>query len=148
MDEHEARPPEGFKLYETRDGRFSERVGPYFLKGRGTDLVMGFRVLEHHANRNGVAHGGALMAFADTLLGNVAARAADYIAATATLNTSFLRPAQVGAWVEGHAEVLKAGKRAIFVRCALTADGELAFTAEGIWQRITPGGQPNRPNPR
>ncbi len=133
-----ARPPHGFKLYEARDGRFSERIGPYFVTGRQLDLIMGFRVLERHANRNGVAHGGALMAFTDTLCGNIAARAADSISATVSLNTQFMRPVRVGAWVEGRARALKAGKRTIFLRAELTADGVLAVTADGIWQRIRP----------
>ena len=25
--------PEGFKVYESRDGMFSDRIGPYFIKG-------------------------------------------------------------------------------------------------------------------
>ena len=133
-----ARPPGGFRLYEARDGRFSARLGPYFIKGRGSELAMGFRVLDRHTNRNGVAHGGALMAFADTLCGNIAARAADYATATAALNCHFLRPATAGAWVEGRAEALKTGRRAVFLRAELAVDGALAFTAEGIWQRIEP----------
>ncbi len=133
-----ARPPDGFKLYEARDGRFSERLGPYFVKGRGTGLAMGFRVLDHHTNRNGVAHGGALMAFADTLCGNVAARAADYASATVSLNGSFLRPVPAGAWVDGAAHVLRVGRRSVFLRAELAANGVLSFTAEGIWQRMDP----------
>ena len=133
-----ANPPDGFKPYEARDGRFSARLGPYFIEGRGVGLVMGFRVLERHTNRNGVAHGGALMAFADTLCGNIAARAVDYTTATVSLHASFLRPAPVGAWVEGRARALRTGRRNVFLRADLTAGGMLAFTAEGVWQRIDP----------
>lgn len=133
-----ARPPGGFKLYQARDGRFSERLGPYFVKGRGTELTMGLRILDRHANRNGVAHGGALMAFADTLCGNIAARAADYVSATVSLHSNFLRSVPLGAWVEGRARALRTGKRCIFMRAELAADGALAFTADGVWQRIDP----------
>ena len=63
-----ARPPGGFNLYETRDERFSERLSPYFAKGR--------------------------------------------------------------------ADVLRAGRRNLFVRAELAVDGVLAFTAEGVWKRI------------
>ena len=63
-----ARPPGGFKLYETRDERFSERLLPYFVKGR--------------------------------------------------------------------ADVLRAGRRNLFVRAELAVDGVLAVTAEGVWKRI------------
>ena len=49
---------------------------------------------------------------------------------------------------EGLAEVLKTEKYAIFLHRALTAGDKLAFTAEGIWQRVTSGGQTVRPNSR
>ena len=93
-----ARPPDDFKLYETRDGRFSERLAPCFVKGRGRDPATGFRVLDRHTDRNGVAHGGA--------------------------------------WADGRADALKAGRRNLFVRAELAVDGVLAFTAEGVWKRI------------
>lgn len=133
--------PEGFKLYETRDGLFSNRTGPYFIKGRFPDAVMGVRILEHHCNLNRVAHGGLLMSFMDTVIGRAAAASAQHLCATASLTSHFLRAVPIGSWVEGRAKVLKTGKRAVFLRGDLTCDGELAFTAEGLWQRINVPGR-------
>ena len=63
------------KVYESRDGMFSDRIGPYFIKGRYPDVIMGIRILDHHSNLNGVSHGGLLMAFVDTIGGYIAAKA-------------------------------------------------------------------------
>ncbi len=133
--------PEDFKIYETRDGLFSNRTGPYFIKGRFPDAVMGVRILEHHCNLNKVAHGGLLMSFVDTVIGRTAAAASQHLCATASLTSHFLRPVPVGSWVEGRAQVLKLGKRAVFLRGDLTIDDELVFSAEGLWQRINVPGR-------
>ena len=130
------RPPAGFKVYETRDGLFSSRTGPYFIKGRHPDTVLGVRILDHHCNVFGIAHGGLLMSFCDTVLGRAAAAATREMHATASLTTHFIRPVALGAWLEGRATVLKAGGRTVFLRADLTVDGEIAVSAEGLWQRI------------
>lgn len=132
------RPPAGFKLYETRDGLFSAGIGPYFITGRYPDAVLGVRILDHHCNLNRVAHGGLLMAFCDTVLGRAAAAATQAMCATATLTSHFIRPVPLDAWLEGRAVVLKTGKRAVFLRAELSVEGEIAFSAEGLWQRINP----------
>ncbi len=131
-----ANAPDGFKVYESRDGMFSDRIGPYFIKGRYPDLIMGVRILEHHSNLNGVSHGGFMMAFVDTIGGYIAAKAGDGPSVTANLNSNFMRPAPVGAWVEGSGKALKVGRKAVFIRVELTLENKLIFTAEGIWQKI------------
>ena len=60
-----AQAPEGFKIYETRDGLYSAHNGPFFIKGRFPDAVMGVRILDRHCNLNRAAHGGRLMSFVD-----------------------------------------------------------------------------------
>ena len=48
--------PKNFKIYESRDGMFTDRIGPYFIKGRYPEVILGMRIFEHHSNLNGVAH--------------------------------------------------------------------------------------------
>jgi len=72
-----ANVPEGFKMYESRDGMFTDRIGPYFIKCRYPEVTLGMRIFQHHSNLNGVAHGGLLMAFVDTIGGYVAAKAGE-----------------------------------------------------------------------
>ena len=131
-----ANAPKNFKLYESRDGMFTDRIGPYFIKGRYPDVTMGIRILDHHSNMNGVSHGGLLMAFCDTLGGYIAAKAGEGPSVTANFNANFMRPAPLGAWIEGAGKALKIGRKAIFIRVELTLEKKLIFTAEGIWQKI------------
>ena len=128
--------PEDFKVYESRDGMFSDRIGPYFIKGRYPDVIMGIRILDHHSNLNGVSHGGLLMAFVNTIGGYIAAKAGEGPSVTANFNANFMRPAPVGAWVEGTGKALKVGRKAVFIRVELTLENKLIFSAEGIWQKI------------
>ena len=132
----QANAPDDFKLYESRDGMFSDIIGPYFIKGRYPNVTMGIRILEHHSNYNGVSHGGLLMAFVDTIGGYIAAKAGEGPSVTANFNANFMRPAPVGAWIEGTGKALKTGRKAIFIRVELTLKKKLVFTAEGIWQKI------------
>ena len=131
-----ANAPQNFKLYESRDGMFSDRIGPYFIKGRYPDIILGIRIFEHHSNVNGVAHGGMLMALADTIGGYIAAKAGEGASVTANLNSYFMRPVPLNSWVEGTGKALKTGKRAIFIRVELTLDDKLVFAADGMWQKI------------
>ena len=131
-----ANAPEGFKLYDSRDGMFTDRIGPYFIKGSYPDVTMGIRILDHHSNYNGVSHGGLLMAFVDSIGGYIAAKAGEGPSVTANFNANFMRPAPVGSWVEGTGKALKVGRKAIFIRVELTLEKKLVFTAEGIWQKI------------
>ena len=131
-----ANAPKGFKLYESRDGMFTDRIGPYFIKGRFPEAVLGIRIFEHHSNLNAVAHGGLLMAFVDTIGGYTAAKAGESPSVTANFNANFIRPVPLGAWIEGKGKALKAGRKAIFIRVELTFEQKLVFTAEGIWQKI------------
>ena len=80
-------------------------------------------------NRNGVMHGGAIMAFADTLGGVAAALNLAEGLATTTLEskTNFLRPIQVGTSVTGRCEVLHAGRTIVMLQIILMReDGEKA----------------------
>ena len=131
-----ANAPEGFKLYESRDGMFTDRIGPYFIKGRFPDAIIGIRIFEHHSNLNGVAHGGLLMAFVDTIGGYTAAKAGESASVTANFNANFIRPVPLGSWSEGKGKALKAGRKAVFIRVELALEEKIVFSAEGIWQKI------------
>ena len=61
----------------TEPGPFLDRVGPLYERDDGRGLVFGLRVLEHHCNRRGFAHGGLLVTLADVALGKAAERRSD-----------------------------------------------------------------------
>ncbi|MCX7645110.1 MAG: PaaI family thioesterase [Rhodobacteraceae bacterium] len=94
---------------------------PAFSRGLGVrleqtrpDLVVG--VLDAgpgHGNRNGVMHGGAILAFADTLGGVAAALNLRQGEATTTLESkaNFLRAIPLGSRITGRCEPLHRGRK-------------------------------------
>src|ERR1700735_3333117 len=117
--------PEGFRPLRFNVG-FIEAVGPLYGKWDGTRLLMGFRVEMRHCNPGNVAHGGMLATFADMLL-PIAARFQSKkdmgFLPTVNLTCDFLAPAPLGAWVEGRAEALRAGRSLLFAQGVAEADG-------------------------
>ena len=134
--------PEGFRPFRFSVG-FLEAIGPLYGKWDGTRLLMGFRVEERHCNPGQVVHGGMMATFADMLI-PIAARMqskADVgFAPTVNLTLDFLSPAKLGAWVEGTAEFLRAGKTLFFAHGTATADGILCLRASAIFKVTEPMG--------
>ena len=117
-------PPDHFSpVQET--GAFLEHVGPVYRRGEGADAAFALQVREHHLNLGGVAHGGLLATLVDFSLGRAVAAAIDDEAgaATVSLTTDFLGPAEAGDWVIAHTEVERAGARLAFADCSLIVDG-------------------------
>lgn len=93
---------------------------PAFSRGLGVrlvtadpDLVVGaLDVGPGHGNRNGVMHGGAILAFADTLGGVAAALNLREGEATTTLESkaNFLRAIPLGSRITGRCEPLHRGR--------------------------------------
>src|SRR4051812_5889482 len=76
----------------------------------------------------GIAHGGVLMAFADTLGGLGAAVNLPPNSATITLEskTNFLAPAPIGSTITGRVEILHRGRRTTICQTRIfNADGRL-----------------------
>lgn len=128
--------PEGFVELPFSYG-FIGANGPLYAK-RDQGLVrLGFRVEERHCNPMGIAHGGMLVTFADMQL-PLASRfqggLADNFLPTINLTVDFLAPARMGAWVEGETQVLRRTRNLVFAQCIVTADGEPALRASGIFK--------------
>ncbi len=131
--------PEGFRPFKFDIG-FIEQVGPLYGKWDGARLLMGFRVEPRHCNPGQVAHGGMLATFADMLLpiaARMQAKADVGFAPTVNLTLDFIAPAKLGAWVEGTAEFLRAGKSLFFAQGLAAADGVLCLRASAIF-KVTP----------
>ena len=123
--------PDGFAPFE-EGGDFVDLVGPVFTRGEGPERVFGLRVEERHRNVAGKAHGGLLATLVDFSLGRAVA-AADAAGVTASLTTDYLKPVEVGDWVEAHAEVEKAGETLAFADCSLTVDGREVVRARAVF---------------
>lgn len=126
--------PEGFEpLF--RSSPFLERTGPYFSSGRGAQLRIGMRVLEHHLNARGYVHGGALMTMADIALGYAMASSADppVQAVTSHISTDFAGSAKLGDWVESSADIQKVGRTLAFCNVYLHVGEQRIVRASGIF---------------
>ena len=148
--------PDGFVERPTR-GPFARLVGPYYeAAARGDEaaetVVRGFQVEERHTNALGIAHGGMLMAFLDSVLAGAVATVAEGSFVTLRMTTDFLAPARRGDWVEGHAVVTRQTRSVCFVRGelrvepslgrALIEDALLRFLVRADY-KLEPGGDYN-----
>jgi acyl-coenzyme A thioesterase PaaI-like protein len=132
-----ANAPAGFvHLPMPRFSEFTALAGPWFLKDEGGRLVSGFRVMEHHLNPNRTCHGGMLATFCDVYLAMSAGYAGDHphmVLPTVSLSLDFLEPTPFGAWVEGRAELLRSGRRMVFIQGLLRVDARVVVRANGTF---------------
>ena len=128
--------PKGFKPYKTIEGKFASHIGPYFLKRKFPNTIFGTYIENYQSNLNEVAHGGFLMAYADSVGGFFAYNTVKKGIVTINLNSQFIRPAPVGSWLEAIGEVKKYGKRLVFVNIDMYIKKQLVFSSTGTWQII------------
>jgi uncharacterized protein (TIGR00369 family) len=127
--------PDGYTLM-ARPSNFNSLCGPYYEKiENGIRVGMGLRIEDKHLNQRDITHGGMLMALADNAMGDAAARAYQGKAGlvTVSMNSEFMKAAQLGDWVEARPMVHKRGRNMAFVECQLCVDGRAIFRASGIF---------------
>jgi uncharacterized protein (TIGR00369 family) len=126
--------PEGFARVRRRSP-FLDQVGQLYVPEDGEQPVYGLRIRPEHANNRGGAHGGVLMTVADLVLGYTTAFAHEppLRMATANLNIDFVGAAQIGDWLEGRAEIVRAGRSLAFATCYLTVGDRRIARANGLF---------------
>ncbi len=130
----DANLPEGFEpLFRTSP--FLDRTGPFYVKGRGVDLKIGLRVLDHHLNARGHLHGGMLMTLSDIALGYAMSTSAEppIHAVTSSLSADFAGSAKLGDWVESRTDIQKVGRTLAFANVYLSVGEERIVRASGIF---------------
>lgn len=126
--------PDGFaQMAFSKEGLIG-LLGPYYWRQEADRIVYGFQSDMRHCNPNGVIHGGALTAFADTLTGHLIERACGRKCATIALDSRFLAAGKVGAWVEGRGRLRKLARTLAFLDVDLEASGELIMTAQCVYR--------------
>ncbi len=127
--------PVGFELY-AEPSPYLDRVGPLYQKTGENGFVFGLRVLKHHCNRRGVAHGGLLMSLADISLGKTGEWSQDppVSLVTASLTIEFLGTARLGDWVEAACDFHRVGRRIAFANCYLSNGDRRIARASGVFQ--------------
>jgi acyl-coenzyme A thioesterase PaaI-like protein len=132
----EVAPPPGWRLAQQFDP-FEASLGPYFERTNGTH-EFAFLIDDRHTNAQGVAHGGALLTFADACLGYAIWHATDRgPCVTISQQTSFLSAAVAGDLVTCRPQVVRKAREIIFMRADFRVGDRIVFTATAIW-RIWP----------
>lgn len=128
--------PEGFVL-QTQSKSFAWNSGPFYFRKEGPEAGVGFFSEARHANAADAVHGGALLTLADMALFDAAFRKFGRIrAVTLTLNSEFLAPAPIGAFIEARGEVVGGGRKIIMLRGLATANGAALMSFSGSLRRF------------
>lgn len=106
-------------------GPFHELVGPLYETERDQRVVVGMRVCEKHQNKGNILHGGMYFMLLDTAMTHacVRVRRSEAFVVTTSFSSELFAPTRTGDWIEAEVEVMKAGKRVIFVNCVVRKDG-------------------------
>ena len=113
--------------------------GPFYFRREEDGTVRcAFRATSRHMNGQDHMHGGCMMTFADFAMFGIAAVAlGNSRAVTVSMNSEFVAAAQAGDLVEATGEVIKAGKRVIFLRGKLFVGEKVILTFSGTLMRLT-----------
>jgi acyl-coenzyme A thioesterase PaaI-like protein len=132
---HEAEaPPPGWRQIEL-DDPFNDANGPFYFADPfgATELEparIGFRIQGHNCSFAGVAHGGVLVSVLDIALGHsIQAASGHRHTPTMSLVVDFMRPADLGDWLESRVRLLRMTRRVAF--CDATLLGPHGAVARG-----------------
>ena len=100
---------------------FSRLLGITIISVSKTQLFAEMVIKKEFANRNGVMHGGAIMAFADNLGGTATFINLKANLSTTTIEskTNFFRPIKIGEKIKAQCDILKAGKKIVVVQTTI-----------------------------
>lgn len=133
----EVEKPPGWDLAEQFDP-FEAHLGPYFQRMHDGAREFAFVIDDRHINAQSVAHGGALLTFADAALGYAIWEATDRApCVTVSQQSNFLSSAAVGDLITCRPEVVRKAREVIFMRADFKTGDRIVFTATAIW-RIWP----------
>ena len=100
---------------------FSKLLGMKLITANENQVIAELNVKEELSNRNGVMHGGAIMAFADNLGGTATFINLEKGISTTTIEskTNFFRPVRIGEKIVGQCDFLKKGKKVVVVQTTI-----------------------------
>ena len=126
----------------TRDN-FEVNNGPFWHREEDGQIRCAFRVEKKHINGSGAVHGGCLMAFADYCLFALGNKVlVDGRSVTLSFSSEFIDTASEGELIEGHGEVVRAGRSIVFMRGTLSSTGRPILTFSGTIKRINAARKP------
>lgn len=114
---------------------FEAFLGPYFHRIADGANEFAFIVDDRHTNAAGIAHGGALLTFADAALGYALWTATDRApCVTVSQQSNFLSTAKVGDLIACRPEVVRKTREIVFMRADFKADDRIIFSATAVWK--------------
>ena len=121
-------------------GAFHELVGPVYMKRHDAMLVAGIIVEARHCNLAGKLHGGMLATMIDSAFAYVARDTQDppVRGVTTTFSIDFMGSAEIGQWIEAHIDVVRAGRRVVFLNCFVWCEGQRIARASATFQIVGP----------
>jgi len=128
----------------TRDN-FEVHNGPFWHREEDNGAIRcAFLLEKKHINGSGAAHGGCLLAFADYCLFAISNKVlVDGRGVTLSFTSEFIDAAYEGELIEGHGEVVRAGRSILFLRGTLTSAGRPVLTFSGTIKRINAPRKPD-----
>lgn len=131
--------PEGFAPYP-ETSPFLDRIGPFYQKDDGQTLILAVRVLPHHCNNKGAAHGGLLAALADISLGKTCGRSREprIPLVTTSLTIDYIGAARLGDWIEATTDFNRVGRDLAFANCFLRSGERILARANGVYKIVQP----------
>ncbi len=133
--------PAGFELMPPF-GPFHELIGPIYHRRAEPVSVIGLRVEEKHRNRHHVPmmHGGMIAALIDTAASWAGRHSQEPPISLVTTNLciNLVDNAAPGAWVEAHVDIVKSGRRLVFIDCSLWSEGRRIAQASAQLQVLGP----------
>lgn len=117
---------------------FNNYVGPFYrLPDDGQVRRFAFVIAEKHMNAGGTVHGGMLMSFVDTAMGQTSrAETGATGGSTVSLNSDFVGPGRLHDVVEARVRVTRRARTMIFLSAELSAGDRVLLVATGLWKVI------------
>ena len=125
---------------ELRSVGFTRAVGDILFRTDRTGLECGFLATgEVHNGNEDIVHGGALMTFADIILGFAASRAAKVaFCPTIQMTYQFAGSARLGDFISTTPEVVRITSSLIFTRALMHVGDRNIGTVDALFKRLHP----------
>ena len=113
-------PPDGFELMPPF-GPLHEFLGPIFARKQGSQYIVGMRVETRHHNKGAMLHGGMMAFLIDTAFTYACVKNAEKPkpVVTTSMAVDFIGSAKADDWIEAHVDILRSGRRVIFLSCCV-----------------------------
>ena len=131
--------PDGFQVMPPF-GPFHELVGPVYYKQTQAGFTIGLWAEEKHRNRGSIVHGGMIAMLADTAFtwAGKHSRNPPISIVTTNLSINMIGAAKPGDWLEASVDVVRSGRRVVFLNCFIWANQRRIAQAMAQFQVIEP----------